>query len=116
MRTLALLEPVCVPLGVAPRVRPVPEQLNQILDNLKAFGPKRLAILGGVGAFVIAAVITASIYLNKPTYETLYVGLDRSDVNQIGMVLGEACSIPGSGVVNASCETIADIDDPQVWK
>src|SRR6185312_5537665 len=30
------------------------------------------------------------VYLNRPAYETLYVGLERSDVNQIGMVLGEA--------------------------
>ena len=31
-----------------------------------------------------------SYYLNRPAYETLYVGLERSDVNQIGLVLGEA--------------------------
>ncbi|MHB2263935.1 flagellar basal-body MS-ring/collar protein FliF [Aliihoeflea sp. PC F10.4] len=67
----------------------MPEQLNTLLDNLKAFGPQKLAIMGGVGAFIVATIIIASIYLNKPTYETLYVGLDRGDVNQIGMVLGE---------------------------
>src|SRR6185312_3885827 len=69
--------------------KPLPEQLNTLLDNLKAFGPQKLAIMGGVGAFIVATVIIASIYLNKPTYETLYVGLDRGDINQIGMVLGE---------------------------
>ena len=31
-----------------------------------------------------------SVYLNRPAYETLYVGLERADVNQIGLVLGEA--------------------------
>ncbi|RUW93131.1 flagellar basal-body MS-ring/collar protein FliF, partial [Mesorhizobium sp. M7A.F.Ca.US.010.02.1.1] len=31
-----------------------------------------------------------SVYLNRPAYDTLYVGLDRADVNQIGLVLGEA--------------------------
>ena len=67
----------------------MPEQLKPLIDNLKAFGPQKLAIMGGVGAFVVAPIIIASIYLNKPTYETLYVGLDRGDVNQIGMVLGE---------------------------
>jgi flagellar M-ring protein FliF len=30
------------------------------------------------------------LWLNRPAYETLYVGLERQDVNQIGMVLGEA--------------------------
>jgi flagellar M-ring protein FliF len=67
----------------------LPQQLNTLLDNLKAFGPQKLAIMGGVGAFIVATIIIASIYLNKPTYETLYVGLDRGDINQIGMVLGE---------------------------
>jgi flagellar M-ring protein FliF len=67
----------------------LPEQFKTLLDNLRAFGPQKLAIMGGVGAFVVATVIGASIWLNKPTYETLYVGLDRGDINQIGMVLGE---------------------------
>ncbi|MBL0936234.1 MAG: flagellar M-ring protein FliF [Rhizobiaceae bacterium] len=67
----------------------MPEQLKTLLDNLRAFGPQKLAIMGGVAAFVVATVIGASIYLNKPSYETLYVGLDRGDINQIGMVLGE---------------------------
>jgi len=47
-------------------------------------------MLGGIAALVIAIVGVASVYLNRPAYETLYVGLERSDVNQIGMVLGEA--------------------------
>jgi flagellar M-ring protein FliF len=68
----------------------LPVQIQSIIDNLRAFGPKRLAMLGGVGAIVIAVVLTAALYLNKPTYETLYVGLDRTDVGQIGMVLSEA--------------------------
>src|SRR5690606_12576808 len=46
--------------------------------------------MGGVAALVMAVVVTGAIYLNKPAYETLYVGLERSDVNQIGLVLGEA--------------------------
>ena len=68
----------------------MPEQLQTILDNLKSLGPKRLAIMGGIGATVLVVIIAASIYLNRPGYETLYVGLDRSDVNQIGLVLAEA--------------------------
>lgn len=68
----------------------MPEQIKSIIDNLRSFGPKRLAMLAGVGLAVIAVILTASIYLNKPSYETLYVGLDRNDVGQIGIVLSEA--------------------------
>lgn len=68
----------------------MPEQIQSIIDNLRSFGPKRLALLGGVGALVIATILVASLYLNRPAYETLYVGLDRSDVGQIGLVLSEA--------------------------
>lgn len=68
----------------------MPEQLQSIVANLRSFGPRRLAMLGGIAALVLAVVGVASIYLNRPAYETLYVGLERSDVNQIGMVLGEA--------------------------
>ncbi|MGN6537249.1 MAG: flagellar basal-body MS-ring/collar protein FliF [Mesorhizobium sp.] len=68
----------------------MPEQIKTIIANLQGFGTKRLAIMGAIAALVIAVVGIASVYLNRPAYETLYVGLDRADVNQIGMVLGEA--------------------------
>ena len=68
----------------------MPEQIQRIIDNLRAFGPQRLAAMGGVVALVLAVVATAAIYLNRPAHETLYVGLERADVNQIGLVLGEA--------------------------
>lgn len=68
----------------------MPEQIQGIVNNLKGFGTKRLTILAGIAALVMAIIAVASIYLNRPAYETLYVGLERSDVNQIGMVLGEA--------------------------
>ena len=68
----------------------MPEQIKSFIENLRSFGPKRLAMMGGVGAAVIAIVLIASIYLNRPAYETLYVGLDRNDVGQIGIVLAES--------------------------
>lgn len=68
----------------------MPDQIQRIFDNLRGFGPRRLAIMGGVAALVVAVVVIGSVYLNRPAYETLYVGLERSDVNQIGLVLGEA--------------------------
>ena len=68
----------------------MPEQFQKIIDNLTAFGPRRTAIGGGILAFVFAVVIGGSIFLNRPANETLYVGLDRSDVAKIGVVLGDA--------------------------
>ncbi|CAN0655539.1 flagellar M-ring protein FliF [Nitratireductor aquimarinus] len=68
----------------------MPEQIQTVVANLKSLGPRRLALLGGMLALVMAVVVAGAAYLNKPAYETLYVGLDRSDVNQIGLVLGEA--------------------------
>jgi len=68
----------------------VPEQIQRILDNFQAMGARRLSILGAIGALVLAVIIVGSIYLNRPVYETLYVGLERSDVNQMGIALGEA--------------------------
>ncbi|HEV2898094.1 MAG TPA: flagellar basal-body MS-ring/collar protein FliF [Pseudaminobacter sp.] len=68
----------------------MPEQIQNIVSNLQSFGPRRLAIMAGVAALVLAIIGVASVYLNRPAYETLYVGLERSDVNQIGLVLGEA--------------------------
>ncbi|RUM97539.1 flagellar M-ring protein FliF [Pseudaminobacter arsenicus] len=68
----------------------MPQQLQTLISNLQSFGPRRLAIMAGVAALVLAVIGIGAVYLNRPAYETLYVGLERSDVNQIGMVLGEA--------------------------
>jgi flagellar M-ring protein FliF len=68
----------------------VPEQIQKIVANLQGFGPRRLAIMASVTLLVLSVLCVASVYLNRPAYETLYVGLERSDVNQIGLVLGEA--------------------------
>ncbi|QPC85396.1 flagellar M-ring protein FliF [Mesorhizobium sp. NBSH29] len=68
----------------------MPEQVQNIIANLKDFGPRRLGILAAVATLVFTIIGLGSVYLNKPAYETLYVGLERSDVNQIGLVLGEA--------------------------
>lgn len=68
----------------------MPEQIQRIISNLQGFGVKRLAMLAGIAALVMTVIGVASVYLNRPAYDTLYVGLERSDVNQIGLVLGEA--------------------------
>jgi flagellar M-ring protein FliF len=68
----------------------LPEQLQSIVANLRDIGPRRLGLLAAAGALILAVIGFGSVYLNKPAFETLYVGLERSDVNQIGMVLSES--------------------------
>ena len=68
----------------------MPEQIQTLISNLRGFGTRRLAILAAIAVTVVAVIGIGALYLNRPAYETLYVGLDRSDINQIGMVLGEA--------------------------
>ncbi|UDL88552.1 flagellar M-ring protein FliF [Mesorhizobium sp. PAMC28654] len=68
----------------------MPVQIQSIISNLQGFGVRRLAMLAGIAVLVMSVIGVASVYLNRPAYDTLYVGLDRADVNQIGLVLGEA--------------------------
>ena len=57
---------------------------QQLLTNLTALGPRRLGALGLVGLLVVALVGLGSYYLSRPDMETLYSGLDRTDVTRIG--------------------------------
>ena len=65
-------------------------QLQLILENLKALGPRRLAALGLVAFLTILAIGLGAKYVNRPPFETLYVGLERDDINRIGIVLADA--------------------------
>ncbi|MFP3386563.1 flagellar M-ring protein FliF, partial [Tritonibacter sp. SIMBA_163] len=38
----------------------------------------------------MAIVLAAALYVNKPAYETLYVGLETTDLNQVSIALAEA--------------------------
>lgn len=58
--------------------------------NLAALGARRLAILGVVGALVAALTSGAAWIASRPSWETLYIGLDRQDVGRIGATLREA--------------------------
>lgn len=64
-------------------------QLTAILRNLASLGPGRLAALGAVGLVMIGMVLFGTYYVNKPGYETLYVGLEQTDLNQVSMALSE---------------------------
>ncbi|TDH38247.1 flagellar M-ring protein FliF [Pseudohoeflea suaedae] len=66
------------------------DQLTQIGKNLAGLGQARLIGLGAVGAAAIALIVVAGMFLNKPTRETLYIGLSGEDIAQISQVLAEA--------------------------
>lgn len=65
-------------------------QLSQITKNLAGLGQTKLLALAGVGVLSIILIISSAIFLNKPTRETLYIGLSGEDINQISLVLAEA--------------------------
>ncbi|MGF0537402.1 flagellar basal-body MS-ring/collar protein FliF [Agrobacterium sp. ES01] len=64
-------------------------QLVQVTKNLAGLGQARLMALAGVGIVSIALILAGAIYVNKPAYETLYVGLENVDLNQVSMALAE---------------------------
>ncbi|MFT4002587.1 MAG: flagellar basal-body MS-ring/collar protein FliF [Rhizobium sp.] len=65
-------------------------QLVPLFRNIQNLGRTRLLILGGVGAVSMLLILFAALYVNKPAQETLYVGLDATDLNQISIALAEA--------------------------
>ncbi len=65
-------------------------QLVNIYQNLLSLGQKRLAILIGAGVVSLGLVAAAALYVNKPGYETLYVGLETTDLNKVSVALAEA--------------------------
>lgn len=66
------------------------EQLQNIITNLSQLGARRLAALVAVALLVMATIGYGAYVVNKPAHETLYIGLDRDDINRIAIVLGEA--------------------------
>ncbi len=65
-------------------------QLVQIIKNFSSLGRNRLLALAGVGVVSVALILAAAFIVNKPAQETLYVGLETADLNQISMALAEA--------------------------
>jgi flagellar M-ring protein FliF len=62
-------------------------QLQILGSNVMALGVRRLSILAITGALIFATIAAAALFLNKPAYETLYIGLEHDDINRIGIVL-----------------------------
>ena len=65
-------------------------QFSQVFNNLAKLGQTKLIALAGVGAVSVVLVLAAAFYVNKPAYETLYVGLETTDLNQVSIALAEA--------------------------
>ncbi len=63
------------------------DRLTAFINNLKALGVRKLAALGLIFALVVTAVGFAAYFLSRPSFETLYAGLDREDVSRIGSAL-----------------------------
>ena len=66
------------------------DQLQSLIASLQRLGLRKLAALGIVGALTAAMVGFGGYWLSRPAYETLYGGLDRQDVANIGSALTEA--------------------------
>jgi flagellar M-ring protein FliF len=66
------------------------EQFERLRESLLNLGARRLAALAFIGVTVFTAVVLGSLYLTKPTYETLYVGITQEDAMRMGSVLREA--------------------------
>ena len=65
-------------------------QLLQFFKNMASLGQTRLLAIGGITVVSFALIIAAAIFVNKPAYETLYVGLETTDLNQVSIALAEA--------------------------
>jgi flagellar M-ring protein FliF len=65
-------------------------QFSTVFRNLANLGQTRLIALGAVGVVSVAIVLAAALYVNKPAYETLYTGLETTDLNQVSIALAEA--------------------------
>ena len=63
---------------------------TSLTTALLALGTKRLVALGLIGISLFGVIFFSSLYLTRPTNETLYIGLTRDDVNKIGLALGDA--------------------------
>ncbi|WEX78012.1 flagellar basal-body MS-ring/collar protein FliF [Sinorhizobium numidicum] len=66
------------------------DQFSTLTKNLSNLGQGKLIALAIAGIVAVGFILGAGIYVNRPSYETLYVGLERSDVTQISIALAEA--------------------------
>lgn len=68
-------------------------QFNAFAKNFATLGQYKLLALLGAGALALGILVTGALYLGKPTYENLYVGLQGDDITQMSTTLA-AANIP----------------------
>ncbi|MEM8748814.1 MAG: flagellar basal-body MS-ring/collar protein FliF [Pseudomonadota bacterium] len=68
----------------------MPQQLQNIASNLAALGPRRLGLMAATLALIMVVVGFGARFVNQPEFETLYIGIERDDINRMGIVLSEA--------------------------
>jgi len=64
--------------------------VNQIVENLKDLGPKRLAMLGGIGLAIVAAILIGARTIFAPTYVPVYSQLSPGTASQMMQTLEQA--------------------------
>jgi flagellar M-ring protein FliF len=57
---------------------------------LAGLGARRIVAMLVAVTVIFAALGISALYLNRPAFEVLYIGLDRDDVNRIGIALADA--------------------------
>jgi flagellar M-ring protein FliF len=68
----------------------VNKQLQSLTTMLAGLGARRIMAMLMAVMVIFAALGIGALYLNRPAFEVLYVGLDRDDVNRIGIALSDA--------------------------
>jgi flagellar M-ring protein FliF len=68
----------------------VNKQMQSIMTMLAGLGARRIFAMLTAVIIIFAALGIGALYLNRPAFEVLYVGLDRDDVNRIGIALSDA--------------------------
>lgn len=65
-------------------------QLAPLSKRFMALGQARMIALLGGASLAIAIIVAAGLYLNRPTMETVYVGLEPEDIAKVSLALAEA--------------------------
>ena len=64
--------------------------MNSLLEQLRAFGPVRLAMMGGVAAVTLGLIAWLALRASEPPMTLLYGDLDQRDAAQIVAALDRA--------------------------
>ena len=95
---------------------PAAERLSTLLSNLRALGAKRLLLLGGTFAGVVAALLVGTALLNAPTHEPIYANLEPRDASRVARELAAGglphrLSADGTAVLSP----IARVDEARMF-